>query len=464
MGLSAILNIGKNAINTYRIAQEVTSENIANVNTLGYSRQRVILEAGHTNSTNGFMIGSGVNVAKIERYYDGMLQQQLVNAHTPQGYYTTKSNVLQQVEQTFNEITNEGLGASISDYFAAWQDLSLNPAGSAERQVVLSRAEIMTDNFHSVSTTLNNASTSLNDSLTPLTDSINNALKNIADLNGQIKSTEQMGGNSNETRDQRDQLIRDISSQIGITYTENSDGTTDIKYKDSGAVLVTGSTAGAFSLTTNAVTGFYDVNLTPPGGAAVIVTPTTGQLGAVISLRDTIIPGYINKIDELAYNIATAVNLQHNGGLDINGNIGADFFTAPVTTAGYASLITTNITSIDEIAASDALGGLGNNANAAAIANISSQAFAFSTGTTTIGGHYANVVSQIGLDVETSNNTVIKDIAFTNQLTTLRESNSGVSLDEELTNLVKYQRSYQASAKLITTATDMMDIVLSLVR
>jgi len=464
MGLSSVMDIARGALNTYRTAQEVTGENIANVNTPGYSRQRVILETAQPNGTSGFTIGTGVNIAKIERYYDGMLQQQLVNAQTPQGYDTTRSNVLQQVEQAFNEISNDGLGAAITGYFAAWQDLTLNPSGPTERQVLMSRAEILADNFHSASTTLSNTTSSLNTSLSPLTDSINNTLKSIADLNGQIKNTEQLGGNSSATRDQRDQLIRDLSGQIGITYTENTDGTTDIKYADGGTALVTGLKAGAFSLTTNPGTGFYDVNLIPPEGAAAIVTPTTGQLGAVVSLRDTVVPGYMGKIDELAYNIATAVNAQHSSGIDMNGNIGTDFFSAPVALAGYASLISTNLTSINEIAAADAFGELGNNVNAAAIANISNQTFAFSTGTTTIDTHYANVISQIGLEVQTSNNTALRESAFTKQLTTLRESNSGVSLDEEMTNLVKYQRSYQASAKLVTTATDMMDIVLSLVR
>lgn len=464
MGLSSVMDIARGALNTYRVAQEVTGENIANVNTPGYSRLRVLLETAPPNGTSGFTIGTGVNIARVERYYDGVLQQQLVNAQTPQGYDTTKSNVLQQVEQAFNEISNDGLGAAISDYFAAWQDLTSNPSGSTERQVLMSRAEMLADSFHSASSTLSNTTSSLNTSLTPLTDSINNTLKSIADLNGQIKNSEQLGGNSSATRDQRDQLIRDLAGQIGITYTENSDGTTDVNYADGGTALVTGLTAGTFSLTTNPGTGFYDVNLTPPGGGAAIVAPTTGQLGAVISLRDTIVPGYMGKVDELAYNIATAVNTQHRSGIDLNGNIGTDFFSAPVAPAGYAALISTNLASINEIAAADASGGPGNNANAAAIADISRQAFAFSTGTTTISSHYADVISQIGLEVQTSNNTALREGAFTKQLTTLRESNSGVSLDEEMTNLVKYQRSYQASAKLVTTATDMMDIVLGLVR
>ena len=117
-----------------------------------------------------------------DRIYDGLLQQQLVTAQSTQGNDTTKSNVLQQIESTFNEVANDGLGAAISNFFGSWQDLTLNPAGSTERQTVLSQAQILVDNFHSVSTTLNNAITTQDLSLVPLTADISQKLKNIAQL------------------------------------------------------------------------------------------------------------------------------------------------------------------------------------------------------------------------------------------------------------------------------------------
>ena len=461
MGLSATMEIGKNGLNIYRVATEVTSENIANVNTPGYSRQRVLLESAPPTTANGFPMGTGVRIASVERYYDGLLQQQLAKAQTTQGYDSTKSNVLQQIEPTFNEISNDGLGAAITGFFGSWQDLTLNPAGSAERQAVLSRTQILTDNFKAVSTTLTDAINTQNASLVPLTDSINATLNNIAQLNGQIKTTELVSGNANEIRDQRDQLVRDVSKQIGITYTENSDGTTDIKYADGGAALVTGATAGAFSLTINAGTGLYDVSVTPPGGAAAIVTPTTGQLGATMALRDTIIPGYLAKVDALASTIITEVNTQHKLGFDQSGVAGKDFFTG--TTAATISLNSADITGTDKIAASGNTSLLGDNSNALALAQLQAKKV-MSTNTAAFGSYFNGLVSQIGLDVQSSKNTVAQDEAFTKQLTTLRESNSGVSLDEELTNLVKYQRSYQASAKLINTATEMMDTVIGLIR
>jgi flagellar hook-associated protein 1 FlgK len=466
MGLSAAMEIGKNGLNIYRVAQEVTGENIANVNTPGYSRQRVVLETAPPTTANGFPMGTGVKIAAVERYYDGLLQQQLVNAQTTQGFDTTKSQVLQQIEPSFNEINNDGVGTAVANYFNAWQDLSLNPGGASERQVVMTRAQILADNFHSVSKALNDTISIQNVSLVPLTDSINSTLQNIAQLNGQIKTTELVSGNANEIRDQRDQLVRDLSQKIGISFTENSDGTTDIRYADGGASLVTSSTAGSFSLTTNAATGLYDINVTPPGGAAALVSPATGQLGATVTLRDTIIPGYLTQVDTLANSITDAVNTQHTTAFSPTGGSGQNFFTPLAAVAGSAAAFSIDAgLNINTIAASGNALLPGDNSKALAIAQLSSaNTVPAGAPTASFSSFYSSFVSKVGLDVSSSKTTVAQDEAFTKQLSTLRESNSGVSLDEELTNLVKYQRSYQASAKLITTVTDMLDVLIGMIR
>lgn len=466
MGLGAAMEIGKNGLTIYRIAQEVTGENIANVNTPGYSRQRVIIETAPPTTENGFPMGSGVRIATVERYYDGLLQQQLVNAQTTQGYDTTKSKVLQQIEPSFNEVTNDGIGTAVADYFSAWQDLTLNPGGAAERQVVMTRAQILTDNFHSVSKTLNDSISIQNQALVPLTDSINSTLSNIAQLNYQIKTTELVSGNANEARDQRDQLIRDLSTKIGITFTENSDGSTDVKMADNGAALVTGGAAGSFSLANNVVTGMYDVYVTQPGKVAVPVVPVTGELGATVALRDTIIPGYLAKVDTLAKSVVDSVNARHSIGYSPTGGTGQNFFTPLAAVAGAAGAFSIDAgLTISTIAASGNIALPGDNSNALTIAQLASAKIVPTGSTTaTFSSYYSSFVSTVGLDVKSSKTTVAQDEAFTKQLSTLRESNSGVSLDEELTNLIKYQRSYQASAKLITSATEMLDILIGMIR
>ncbi len=462
MGLSAAMEIGKNGLNVYRVATEVTGENISNVNTPGYSRQRAILESAPPTTANGFPLGTGVKISTVERYYDGLLQQQMVNSETTLGYDTTKSTVLQQIEPAFNEIQNDGTGAAISSFFASWQDLTINPTGTTERQAVITTAQTLADNFHMVSKTLSDTVSMQNSSLVPVVDSINATLTNIAQLNSQIRTTELVAGNANEIRDQRDLLVRNLSTQIGITFTENSDGTTDIKFADSGGALVTGATAGAFSLDKTDPNSFA-VQLTPAGGTLATVTPTTGNLGAILALKDTIIPGYQKQLNDLATTMTTQVNTQHKLGYDLKGTQGIALFDPAATNAATFNLNSAIANDTSLIAASSSAILTGDNGNAQKIASLQNQKL-MTGGTLTFNGAWDGLASGVGLDVASSKTTVSQDEAFSKQLNTLRESNSGVSLDEELTNLIMYQRSYQACAQLITTATAMMDTVLGMIR
>ncbi len=474
MGLSAVITAASSGLNAYQIATDVTAENIANVNTAGYSRQTVQLENAPPTTHDGYPLGSGVQVASITRYYDSLMQQQLVNAGTSQGYDTQKSTVLQQVEPTFNEVANDGLGAAISNFFGAWQDVTLNPGGTSERQVVMTRAQILTDNFHSVSKSLTDAAATQNSSLVPLTDSINSTLTNIAQLNQQIKGAATVSGSANEIKDQRDQLVSDLSQKLGFKYTENSDGTTDIYLAkgNTNYYLVKGADAGSLSVASAPPSGNYTVTAHDAYGSTTTIDNSVysgqdgGQLWATLQMRDTIIPGYLSQVDTLAKSVTDAVNTQHAAGFTPTGATGQDFFTASATVDGSAARfsIAAGLTTAT-IAASGSAGTPGDNSNALAMVQLTSSLTVPSgSATSTFSSFYSNLVSQVGLDVQASKTVVTQDAAFTKQLTTLRDSNSGVSLDQELSNLMKYQRSYQASAKVLTTATDMMDMALSLIR
>jgi len=465
MGISAAFEIGKSGLKLFQVAAEVTSENIANVNTPGYSRQRVVFQTAPPTTHNGFPLGTGVRVQVVERYYDSLLQKQLVNAGTTSGYDSHKLGVLQQIEPVFNEIAQDGLGAAMNDFYSSWQDLSINPSGTAERQSVLAKAQIMVDQFHYVSRSISDAITIQNESLTPLVGDINKTLSDIAQLNGYIKNTELVSGNANEMRDQRDYLIRQLAEKMQVSFVENDDGTTDISYTDGSGTyaLVTGTQAGSLSLAANAValpdgSTRYDVQLTDASGTGpTTLAPTTGKLGATIVMRDTVLQGYLDDVDALADRVVTDLNALHSSvtSFDLNGDPGADFFDPAGVTAATISLDANVLGQPEHIAAAQAAFA-GDNQNALAIARLNS-----------VNGYsltYDALMAQVGLDVQSAQTVVKQGEAFMKQLTTLRDSQSGVSLDEELANLIQYQRSYQASAKLITTATEMMDVVLAMVR
>jgi flagellar hook-associated protein 1 FlgK len=563
MSINSIYSIANSSIAAQRAALEITSENIANVNTPGYSRQRANLVSAPVTNSNGFPLGNGVAVSSVQRFYDASLQKNIVDNTSLLSNNQTRQSSLQQIEPVFNELSGDGLGKAMQDFFDAWQGLSANPAGAPERQTVLTRAQILADTFQQANDNLSSVQNNANLSLGGIATDITDKARSIASLNEQISKLELGGGGSaNELRDQRDLLIQDLSKKVGVSFTEESDHTVTITLPG-GSELVQGSRYATvysatppqnsgISLGPNAALPDNHIYITamgnpPPAVNSSLNTDMTsviggpqnsqGELGAMLTIRDATVPAYLRKLDELAYSLADQVNTQHKLGWNLNNTNGGDFFNpattvntitgltstagflvgdsvsgpgipfgttigridsttqitlAPpltqaasgsiqsyifpsgaqsgtaVSTEGFSRTISLNITSTNEIAAADAnplTGGSGNNRNALAIAAVSYNPVTFSDGSTTsVTSSYNALASSVGADVLAIQNATSQKESFVKQLTTLRESNSGVSMDEELANMIKYQKAFQGAAKLITTATDMMDTVLGMVR
>jgi len=477
MSIASILDIGKSGITAQRLALEVTSQNITNVNTPGYSRQTTIFASGTVTMDRGFPLGNGVQVAEIQRAYDDFLQLQLKNESSTNGNATTLLAAMNRAEQLFNEFTADGLGKSLQDFFKAWQDLSVNPQGKPERQAVLARAGQLVDQFQRVNGYLNDIRTEANQSLVGITSDVNDQLRQIATLNSQIQQVEIQGSRANELRDKRDLVVRQLAENVGITYLEQSDGMLNISLA-LGQPLVLGKDAATLSLQPDPLNGgLYKVLTTPPGGTGTIdITSivggagnSQGKMGGALQVRDTLVAGFMADLDELAFTLATQVNAVHSAGFGLTGSTGLDFFTPPAAMAGYSGLggIGVNITNTNDIAAADAdpaVGGTGNNKNSKTIASIYDLVLPMSSGNTNLEGFYNAVVGKVGVAVQNAQRTQSLSEGVIKQLESLRESQAGVSLDEELANLIKYQKAYEGSARLITTATEMMDTILGLVR
>lgn len=565
-GISSIFNTASSSIVAQRVAMEITGENIANVNTPGYSRQRAILETAPVTNSSGFPLGNGVMVNAVQRFYDAVLQKNIADANSTLQNDQSILTSLQAIEPYFNDVTTDGLGKSIQDFFDSWQALSVNAAGTPERQALLSKAQAMIDNFHQVNQSLRDVQTNANDTLDGITSDITLKAKSIASLNYQINQTELLGASSSELRDQRDYLARELAKKVGITTTEELDGTLTIRLAN-GSTLVEGNQYATVYTDpqplvppdVNNLSSSNYIFITDIGNPPQDNDPDTdsdltdkiggldnsqGEIGAMLAIRDTVIPGYLQKLDELAYNLADQVNEQHKLGWNLNNTIGSNFFTVtsepntiknlsigtaglsvgdPVSGAGipagttiaridsltqitltpplinslgsgiiftingvdqtgdaigfagYSSVdstlgISLNIATTNEIAAADTnplTGGSGNNSNALALAAIKDLQVIFTTGggsESSVISYYNAMVSAIGVDVQAAQNASDQGESYVTQLNNLRESNSGVSLDEEMTNMIKYQKAFQGAAKMITTATEMMDTVLGMVR
>ena len=492
MSIASIFNSASSSLAAQRIALDVTSENVANVNTAGYSRQRVVMQAATTTTNNGLTLGNGVNVTSVQRIYDNVLNKQINDGTTLQGNNDSKLATLQQIEPYLNELSGNSIGDAMQGLADAWQSLTLNPAGISERQTVLGKAQVLVDTFHQVSDGITNAKDFADQSLTSVTTDITSTAKQIADLNIQIKTTEMASGNANELRDRRDLLLQNLSKQVEISYAEQTDGTMNITVGSDKQQLVSGGQYASVYTYTPDVTTPNKIYISGLGSPAPITNPISdteitstiggnnnskGEIGGLLYARDTAMPGYLAKLDELAYNIASQVNTQHAAGYNLNNNTGVVFFSPATATpppalpgdyAGYSSKITVAITNTNDIAAADkdtSTGGIGNNKNALLLAGLVNTSVSFSGGvTSTTANFYNSLVASVGVDVQASKNLSTQNEAFVKQLNGLRDSNSGVSLDEEMVNLMKYQKAFEGASKVISTASQMLDTLLGLIR
>lgn len=473
MSISLLLDTGSTALTAQRIALEVTGENVTNVNTPGYSRQTAMLVSQAPVVVNGLPLGAGVKVATIQRSYDSFLQSQLTAANAASGQASTTNSALQMVQPLFSDLSGTGLGTTLQSFFSAWQDLTANPQGVPERQAVMSRAQQLVDDFHRVSSNLTDIKDNMDLSLVGITTDANDMLKQVATLNGLIKQVEIQGGQANEMRDQRELLVRDIALKVGVNSVEQPDGTLTVTLPPPNSqTLVEGKNYASLSLETDPDnSGYYSVMLTPSGSAsAVDVTSfiggpdnSMGAIGAALQVRDTVVDKYLVGLNELATTLVSQVNSVHAAGFGLSGTTGKDFFNAATTAAG----IEVDLASPYDIAAADvdpATGGTGNNKNAQSMASIYDQSFAMTGGSMTLGDFYTALVGKVGVDVQNAGRADKLNLATLNQLNSQRESKSGVSLDEELVNLTKYQMAYQGAAKMINVGTEMLDTVLGLIR
>lgn len=484
MSVLGLMDIGRSALAAQTAAIGVTGENISNVNTPGYSRQSPILETAPYDPNQKLSIGNGVTVATIQRSFDGFLQAQINTSTSAGGQQSTMQSALQRIEPLFGDLTGTGIGTSMQNFFNAWQDLAMNPQGAAERQSVLSKAQTLADNFHQINNSLNAVKNDANQSLVAITSDINTVTGQIAALNSQIRIAQISGGNANQLRDSRDQLIQNLSGKVGITTLEQSDGTVNVSLSR-GPQLVGSNGSATLSLFADpSNSGLYSIILNPPGGGnGTDVTPlvsgtdaNSGVLGGTLQVRDSLVNGFLASLDEMASTLANQVNSVHSAGYGLNGGTGVNFFTPPAAptppatyTAGYSNSIALGFSNSDLIAAaaSDPTlpgGGSGNNVNALAIAGLGNKTISMTGGSNTLSGFYGSLVGKVGLAVQTTNQNVTQNTAMLNQLNKYRDSSSGVSLDEELIALTKYQKAFQGAARLITTGQEMMDTVLNMVR
>lgn len=429
MGISTALS----ALRTQRVAIDVAGQNIANVNTPGYARQRVQLTAG-----------IGVEITSIQRLYSGILGSRARTEDAQLQDFTVASTSLQQIEQVFPEPSPMGFQSKLDALWSGFADVARDPSNRAARIQVIAQA---TD----AATWLNNAATELQDiaathraQLESLVETVNGYAEQLANLNIAISQSVPGTVTANTLLDQRTAMAQQLAQAVGGSYTLDD------------ANMMSVSLGGGTLVTPRS---FATLQVSSSGGDTVLqwthdsspATVLSGAANGHLTAINTTIPAWMTSLDGVADALATKVNSQHTAGWDANGAQGKPLFTG--TTASTIAL-NTAITNGSMIAASSAAPPSTDGLNADALSMLA----------TASGGPdalYRELVVSLGLDVQAAQQAASTQEAMAFNITSQIDAESGVNIDEEMANLLTYQRAYEAAARVLTAIDSVLDTLVN---
>lgn len=461
-----LMNIAKGGLLSHQTAINLTGTNISNINTPGYTRQRAVFDSVANMTMGANEAQTGVIIKDIERIYDRFLAAQTARQTQDYSYNNARREELDRVEVIFNNY-NEGVGHLLNQFWGSLGELSMNPSSQIERVAVLSSAQSLTENIRSVGEQLLSQQDAVNAQVVDLVREANDHINAIVDLNEKVMQIRAGQGSVNDLLDKRTTEINKLAELIDFNYMENADGATNIFLSD-GTSLVLGLDTWNLQLEVNQEnTSFYNVSV--EGATAETAPLAGGKIAAMLDIRDSVIggsEGYLQELEDFVAVLATEFNAIHGAGYDLYQNGGRDFFVRDET-LDYSWLrsITVNddiIADVNRIAASATVNGDG--MNALAMGALKDATVALGDRQTTLNNHYATLVAGIAQDVGDSKRLAEHHLSLSNQLVNQREEVSGVSIDEEMLNLVKFQMGYQSSARLCNVADEMMQELLDITR
>jgi flagellar hook-associated protein 1 FlgK len=452
-GLFQALEIGKRAVLTHQYTLQTIGHNIANVDTPGYTRQRVTISASYPQDSAAGQVGSGVQVEDIRHIRDLFLGEQYREARKSLGQWTYKQKSLSQIESIFNEPRENSLADLLNQFWDSWSELSTNSDSTNNRQMVVAQASLLVNGIHQLARKIDDLRNSLNRDVENMVQDVNRLTDEIGQLNQAILRNEAAGTRANDLRDSRDLLIDELANIIDVRTVEKANGA-NIVYMGA-MVLVDGS--DAFDVDTVAVNDKgRPMSRLVWKGTDVELTNLNGQLRGVLESRDEIVPGYLDELDELARTLVEEVNTLHASGYALDGSTGINFFDP-----AFADARTIRISAEVEFDANKvvASGGIeGDNLIALALSDLRNTEVARNN-TVTINDFYNGLVGKLGVETHEAQSFSSNYELLINQIDNFRQSVQGVSLDEEMANLVKAQHAYDAAARVITAMDEALDTV-----
>jgi flagellar hook-associated protein 1 FlgK len=456
------LEIGKRALLTNQLALHTTAHNISNANTPGYSRQLITLAA-----TDPFLpmsnrlqiptqLGTGVKVDYVSRARDMILEKQIHNETATKGETDVKLDAFTRIEALIHEPSDESVGKALSDFWAGWQELSTHPEDVAVRNSVIGTAQRLTRLMNTKDTELQSLQKSADEDIRSRVDKINQLGEQLRDINVQINQSLGVETQPNDLFDKRDALLGDLAKLTNYEGHVMPNGLYDITI--SGHTLVQDATFVPLTVVDDPLNSNYaQITWSDDGSIASV---TGGEIKGLTDIRDTNIPVYRQALDDLAQGLMNNVNPLQAAGYGLNGAAptGINFFTG--TGSNDIQVNTTLVTTPTLSAAASNPSAPGDGSNALAIALLQ-QAKPMAAGTQTFGEYYENIVAQVGLDSQHNEMSNDTQKALVQSLEAQRDSVSGVNLDEEMTNMMKFQDGYQAAIRVISTMDSMLDTVIN---
>jgi len=451
------LDTVQQALAAQQFALSISQRNVSNVNDPNYTRQEAVFNPTGEGSDYGV---SGVSIkANRDRYLDYSISREFQSL----GESTVTYKALQQVDASFGGSSGGSLQEALSSFFNSFSSLTSAPEDMSLRQQVLTSAKTLAGEFRSTYSAIQQVQVSADGSVKYAVDDVNSITAQIADLNAKIQDAQQSHSESESMlRDSRQQLLENLSNLVDVSYFETESGSVTVTTRQ-GGMLVLGDQNSALTLTHSSAGDFQRVLL---NGSDITDSLKSGELGGSIHLRDDILSGYLNVLDEMAATITARVNEQHAQGSDLKGGMGGDLFTPfveviPGSNTGAARSMNVAITDAAKIAAAGAGAGVGDNTNAKLLAGISEEKL-FSGSTQTPTEYYSKLVYQVGTDEKTAEDDMNTQTSLVEQLKNQRSSLSGVNLDEEAVNIIKYQKAYQASSRVANVLDTLSGEILNL--
>lgn len=486
-----LFSIGRSSLRTSKKSLATTSHNIANANTEGYSRQTVTAETNTPVQVGKNIVGTGVNVKTIKRVHDKLIEKKLGHSISNYNFDKSRANHLSNLEEIFNEINSEGMNKILNRFFNSFRELSNQPENEVVRTLVRDNANIVVSDFKRISNEITSVKERIDTQIGSIVVDSNGLATNIAELNKEITRLENMGGETGDLRDQRDHAVRQLSEFFKVNTYEDEKGQYVVNIVGAGSLVAGGATnllkhgkiggdeVGSYKSEARSEIFFEQGGSKTPMSEKIL----SGQLGALTRTRNDELTLLRSQLDEMAHGLVHITNAIHRRGYvnkklptDQNGNVindpslgkitGINFFKEPLNLKEASQFIDLSEdvkNDLNNIATGLEPNSPGDNRIAIAISKVQHEKV-LSGSSKTFEETYLQAIGKIGLSTGKAKVNTEQSKGILAQAKSIKERISGVSIDEEATNMVKYQQAYEASAKMIRTADEMFDSVLGMIR